>query len=105
MAVFIWDEFEVLVTTWSIFRALKYEGWSKKVSKQKARERNVNFRDAYVQFILDFSSYHLVYVDESGCNKQIGFRVAPRFLKSTNFNMTSIIVETSPILFEVGLTN
>ena len=105
MAVFIWDEFEVLVTTWSIFRALKYEGWSKKVSKQKARERNVNFRDAYVRFISDFSSYHLVYVDESGCDKWIGFRMAPRFLESTNFNVTSVIVETSPILFEVGLTN
>ena len=31
--------------------------------------------------------------------------MAPRFLKSTNFNVTSVIVETSPILFEVGLTN
>lgn len=74
MAVFLWDEFEVLVTTWNIRRALKCEGWSKKASKQKARERNANLRDAYSHFISDFSSYHLVYVDESGCDKRIGFR-------------------------------
>lgn len=54
MAVFIWDEFEVLVTTWSTCRALKYEGWSKKVSNQKARERNVNFRDAYFRLFRTF---------------------------------------------------
>ena len=52
MVVFLWDEFEVLVTTWSIRRALKREGWSKKASKQKARERNTNLRDAYSTFIL-----------------------------------------------------
>jgi len=74
MAVFLWDEFGVLVTTWSIRRALKCKGWSKKASKQKARERNANLRDAYFHFISDFSSYHLVYVDESGCDKRIGFR-------------------------------
>lgn len=74
MAVFLWNEFEVLVTTWSIRCALKCEGWSKKASKQKARECNANLRDAYFHFISDFSSYHLVYVDESGCDKQIGFR-------------------------------
>lgn len=51
MAIFLWDEFEVLVTTWSSRRALKHEGWSKKASRQKARERNANLRDAYFLFI------------------------------------------------------
>lgn len=74
MAVFLWDEFEVLVIAWSILRALKYEGWSKKASKQKARERNAELRDAYFHFISGLSSYHFVYVDESGCDKRIGFR-------------------------------
>ena len=72
MAVFLWDEFEVLVTTSSIRRALKYEGWTKKAAKQKAKERNADLRDAYFHFISDFASYHLVYVDESGCDKRIG---------------------------------
>lgn len=74
MVVFLWDEFEVLVTTWSTRRALKCEGCSKKASKKKAKERNTDLRDAYFHFISDFSSYHLVYVDESGCDKRIGFR-------------------------------
>lgn len=68
------DEFQVLVTIWSIHHTLKREGWSKKVAKQKARERNADLRDAYFHYISDFSSHHLVYVDESGCDKRIGFR-------------------------------
>lgn len=28
----------------------------------------------YPYILLDFQSYHLVYVDESGCDKRIGFR-------------------------------
>jgi transposase len=46
MVVFIWDEFEVLITIWSIRRALQREGWSKKAAKQKAKERNADLRDA-----------------------------------------------------------
>jgi transposase len=45
-----------------------------KAAKQKAKKRNPDLRDAYFHFISDFSSYHLVYVDESGCDKRIGFR-------------------------------
>jgi hypothetical protein len=33
MDVFLWDEFETLVTTLSIRRALVAHGWSKKVSR------------------------------------------------------------------------
>ncbi|KAF4209653.1 hypothetical protein CNMCM5878_005039 [Aspergillus fumigatiaffinis] len=74
MAIFLWDEFQVHVTTSSIGRALKREGWSKKAAKYKARERNADLRDAYFHFMSDFCSYHLVYVDESGCDKRVGFR-------------------------------
>lgn len=31
-------------------------------------------RDEYFHFLSDFCSYHLVYVDESGCDKRVGFR-------------------------------
>lgn len=74
MVIFLWDEFQIQVTTCSISRALKYNGWSKKSAKQSAMERNADLRDAYFHFISDFCSYHLVYVDESGCDKRIGFR-------------------------------
>lgn len=74
MAIFLWDEFQEQVTTCSISRALEYNGWSKKTANQKAREQNADIRDEYFYFISKFRSYHLVYVDESGCDKRIGFR-------------------------------
>lgn len=74
MAVFLWDQFHIHVTTCSISRALTSIGWSKKTAKQKAKERSPDLRDSYVHYLSDFHSYQLVYVDESGCDKRIGFR-------------------------------
>lgn len=73
-AIFLYDEFGVEVPPCNISRALKREGWSKKTAKQKAKERNTDLRDAYAHYNSDFSSYHLIFVDESGCDKRIGFR-------------------------------
>lgn len=36
--------------------------------------RNADLRDYYLYQISSLSSEHLVFVDESGCNKRIGFR-------------------------------
>lgn len=74
MAIFLWDEFAIQATKSSISRALTSKGWSKKTARVKARERNLDLRDEYLHSISDFQSYHLVYVDESGCDKRIGFR-------------------------------
>lgn len=74
MAIFLWDEFEIQATKSSISRALTYKGWSKKTARVKAGERNLDLRDEYTHFISDFQSHHLIYVDESGCDKRIGFR-------------------------------
>ena len=74
MVLFIWDEFQKKVTISCLCRTLEYVGWSKKVAKQKARERNADLQDEYFHLISDFCSYHLVYVDESGCDKRIAFR-------------------------------
>lgn len=74
MILFIWDEFHTWVTSSSLKRALVSVGWSKKVARQKAKEQNADLRDYYLHTLSDFRSYHLVYVDESGCDKRIGFR-------------------------------
>lgn len=74
MVTFLWNEFEVLVTTWSIGRALEAAGWSKKTIRQVAKQRNDQLRDYYLHNLSDFQSYHLVYIDESGCDKRAGFR-------------------------------
>ena len=68
------DEFVLQETKIGISRALKSKGWSIKTARVKARERNLDLRDEYYHFISDFKSYHLVYIDESGCDKRIGFR-------------------------------
>lgn len=74
MVIFLWDEFEAAVTTSSIRRALVDSGWSKKVARQKAKECNADLRDFYLYNLSVFQSYHLVYVDESGCDRRTGFR-------------------------------
>ena len=74
MGVFLWDEFRVQVTNSSLKRALASVGWSKKVARLRAKEQNADLRDFYIHNLSDFQSYYLVYVDESGCDKRIGFR-------------------------------
>ena len=74
MAVFLWDDFEVYVSTHSISRTLKDIGWSKKAARQIAKEQNAELRDFYLYNLTQFRSYHLVFIDESGCDKRIGFR-------------------------------
>ncbi len=74
MAVFLWDEFDVLLSTSSISRALKSRNWSKKAARRVAGEQSPDLRDFYLQNLSAFRSYQLVYIDESGCDKLIGFR-------------------------------
>jgi transposase len=69
MVVFLWDEFEVLVSTHSISRALKSISWSKKAARRIAKEQSPDLRDLYLYNLSAFRSYHLVYIDESGCDK------------------------------------
>jgi transposase len=74
MAVFLYDEFNVLISTACISRALKSIRWTRKAARHIACERNDELRDYYLYNLSAFRSYHLVYVDESGCDKRIGFR-------------------------------
>jgi transposase len=74
MLVFLWDEFDILVNASAVSRALASIGWSKKVTRQIAKEQNADLRDYYLHNLSAFQSHHLVYVDESGCDKRIGFR-------------------------------
>lgn len=74
MVIFIWNKFRTLVTTLSIRRALTLTGWSKKSIHQRAKEQNTELREFYFCNISEFDLYHLVYVDESGCDKRIRFR-------------------------------
>jgi transposase len=74
IAEFLYEEFDVLVSTYTISRALQSQGWTKKVAQRIAQERNTDLRDEYSHQLSEFRSYHLVYIDESGCDKRAGFR-------------------------------
>jgi DDE superfamily endonuclease/winged helix-turn-helix protein len=74
MAVFLSDDFGILLSTSVISRALKDMGWSKKATRHVAQERNAELRDYYTHNLSEFRSWQFVYVDESGCDKRIGFR-------------------------------
>ena len=74
MAIFLWDEFNMLPSPSSIKRALSQEGWTKKKAQQRAKEQNPQLRDFYQHKLSEFNSCHLVFVDESGCDKRIGCR-------------------------------
>jgi hypothetical protein len=74
MVVFLWDEFGILVTTHSISRALSEVGWSKKTARRVVQERSAELRDLYLHNLSEFHSYHLVYIDEAGCDRRAGFR-------------------------------
>jgi transposase len=54
MTLFLWDKFDVLVSTHSISRTLRAVGWSKKVARQIAREQNAELRDFYLYNLTQF---------------------------------------------------
>lgn len=74
MVEFLRNKFDVQVDVSAVSRALKSIGWTKKASRQIAKERNADLRDCYLHNLSAYRSYHLVYVDESGCDKRVGFR-------------------------------
>jgi hypothetical protein len=72
--LFLLDEFNTQVSTFSIGRALRSHGWTKKKIRCVAKGRNADLRDLYLRKTADFRSYYYVFVNESGCDKRIGFR-------------------------------
>ena len=76
MVLFVLDEFDTVVTTSSIGRALNSRDWTRKTIRRIARGRNADLRDLYQYTLSDpgFHAHHLVFVDESGTDKRDGYR-------------------------------
>src|ERR1700709_2918691 len=75
MVLFLLDEFGgPPISTQSIGRALRSNGWTKKKIRRIAKGRNPDLRDFYRRITEDFESDQYVFVDESGCDKRAGFR-------------------------------
>ena len=56
MVMYIWDEFQLPVSTSTITRALKSNGWSRKKCRQEARQRDPDLRDLYLYNLADYSA-------------------------------------------------
>ena len=74
MTTFLRDEFRVNVAPSTISRTLASIGWSRKATRRISKARSADLRDYYLYRLSDFRSFHLIYVDESGCDKRTGFR-------------------------------
>jgi hypothetical protein len=74
MVLYLCDEFEQLASRSTISRALSGAGWSRKATRRIAKGQNADLRDYYSHMISEYPSFQHVYVDESGCDKRIGFR-------------------------------
>ena len=74
MAAFLNDEFEADVTHFSVSRALKGAGWSRKSTQNVANERNARLRDEYMHEISNMRSDQMVFIDETGVDRNIGTR-------------------------------
>jgi transposase len=74
MARFVQKEFGIEVLQASVSRALASIKWSKKTTRQVAREQNADLQSYYFHKLSQFRSYQLIFIDESGCDKRIGTR-------------------------------
>lgn len=66
MVLFLREQFGIYVTRSAISRALTFAGWSNKVTRRVAQQRNADLRDYYLHKTSPFRYYHRIYVDESG---------------------------------------
>ena len=66
MILFLHEEFGIDVSLSSMTRALQRVKWSNKVARRVAKQRNPKLRHLYNHKLAEFSSYHLIYIDESG---------------------------------------
>ena len=74
MVAFLEEKFGIQVARSSVGHVLKSMGWSKKKARHVAQERNADLRDFHLHRMSQYASYQLVFVDESGCDKRVGYR-------------------------------
>ena len=81
MAVFLWDEFQMLATASSIRRGLVSKSWSKKTARQSAKGQSAELRE--VHFLTSptlirttfFMLLNLDTIDELASDGQAGYHL------------------------------
>lgn len=71
MADFLYKKTRVKVSLSNLNQSLKAMGWSRKISRQVARQRNQELQDLYIHKLSEFKTNQLVFINESGCNKKV----------------------------------
>ena len=74
MADLLHEKFGGKYSERSIGRALNAIKWTRKRMRRIAQQRDPELRAAYLHEIAAFPSEYLVFVDESGCDRRIGYR-------------------------------
>lgn len=74
IAEFLLIEYDCRVSLSTISRTLRSNGWTKKIPRRRAGEQSQDLRDAYQYKLAFLNPKKLIFVDESGCDKRVGFR-------------------------------
>lgn len=68
IAVFLRREFGVTISRATIGRLIREAKWSRKITRNVAKERKQDLRDEYIHDRSDYRGEQLVVIDESGCD-------------------------------------
>jgi transposase len=75
MAEFLYDEFDVEVSTSTIWRELERMRWSRKLATKRAREQSAALRRVYLaRMAQHYTADQIIALDESACNERTGDR-------------------------------
>ncbi len=81
MINFLREEYDVDVSLSTVTRLLQDVDWSRKISCRVGQQQNPILRDLYLYKLSDCQSHQMVFLDESGCDKQTGHRRSGRAKK------------------------
>ncbi|EKG09966.1 Homeodomain-like protein [Macrophomina phaseolina MS6] len=74
VAWFLYDEFNIVVSEWTVGRTLQRHGWSKKTARFVSSFRDYYSRGRYQERLSSFASWQLVFVETSGIDTREGRR-------------------------------
>ncbi|CAF3619997.1 unnamed protein product [Fusarium graminearum] len=74
MVTFLHDEFEDDVSLSTISCSLKDARWTRKNCHPVAQQRNPEPRDLYLYKLSKYKSYQMIFIDESGADRRVGYR-------------------------------
>jgi len=78
MLLYFYDDWDIVVDRFTIFRLLKSMGINRKMLKQIVAEKDQDYRNGYQFQIANYSANMLVYVDELAANEHTKDRKWPR---------------------------